>query len=158
MSPSPVKRISPTPPPNVIGFSDTTWITGPKLPSARLAFKYQFTPPGNENRLPRRTICTSAWNQVSQSMDYRYQVDGHRPYDGIISVFADKPVTATTDQQAVTLAAEVTFDAAQPVEVTFFLLFADSMDGKDFPERAARLKALVRKVGFDGLLASHRQE
>jgi len=130
----------------------------PKVRSARLTFKYQFTPPGNENRVPRRMICTSEWNEVSRSADFQYQVDGHSPFDGIISVFSDKPVTAAIDKQVVALSAEVTLDAARPSEMTFYLLFADSMDGKDYLNRAAQLKPRVRQEGFDGVLASHRRE
>ncbi len=129
-----------------------------KVRSARLTFKYQFTPPGNENRIPRRTTCASAWSEVSQSVDLRYHVDGHRPYDGIISVFSDKPVTAAIDRQAVALSAEVALDAARPAEMTFYLLFVDSMDGNDYLDRAAQLKSRIRQEGFDGMLASHRQE
>ncbi|NLY03084.1 MAG: hypothetical protein GXY83_44100 [Rhodopirellula sp.] len=130
----------------------------PQPHSARLAFRYLFTPPGDENRVPRRMICSSAWQEDSQTADFQYQVDGHRPFSGIISVFADKPVTAAVDKQAVSLSAEVGLDAAQPSEVTFFLSFADSIDGKDYLDRAAQLRSRVRQTGFDGMLASHRQQ
>lgn len=130
----------------------------PSVRSAHLTFKYQFTPPGTENRLPRRTMCTPSLSNGSQSVDFRYQIDGQRPFDGIILVFSDKPVAAAIDRQAVALSADVPIDASKPAEMTFFLLFADSMDGKDYLDRAARLKSRVRQEGFDGLLASHRQE
>jgi len=127
----------------------------PNVRSAKLTFKYQFTPPGKENRVPRRIVCTSEWNETTQSADFRYQLDGFRPCDGIISVFSDKPVTATFDKQAVALSSEVALDGAKPVEMTFYLLFTDSLDGKDYLERATKLRAAARR---DDLQASHRQE
>ncbi|MBI5686026.1 MAG: hypothetical protein HZC54_13220 [Verrucomicrobia bacterium] len=130
----------------------------PNARSAKLTFKYQFTPPGKENRVPRRMVCASEWNKTTQSADFRYQLDGHRSCGGIISIFSDKPVTTTIDKQVVALSSDVALDAARPVEVTFYLLFADSLDGKDYLERATQLRARVRQKGFDGVLASHRQE
>lgn len=131
--------------------------TTPNAKFARLTFKYQFTPPSVVNRAPRRTVCASEWNEATQSAEFRFQLDGHRPCDGIIAVFADKPVTATIDRQVAALSSEVALDGERPVEMTFYLLFADSLDGKDYMERASKLRELARKEGFDGLLAAHRK-
>ncbi|MFA6561328.1 MAG: glycosyl hydrolase family 65 protein [Verrucomicrobiia bacterium] len=125
--------------------------------SVRATFKYQFTPPGNENRVPRRVTGAYAWSDASRSAEFRYQADGHRPCDGVISVFSDEPVTAAINKQAVALTSDITLDAAKPVEVTTCLLFADSLDGKDYLERAAKLRELVRQEGYDGLHAAHRK-
>ena len=125
--------------------------------SVRMTFNYQFTPPGNENRAPKRITSTCAWNEATRSAEFRYQADGHRPCDGIISVFSDKPVTATINKQAVALTSELALDAAKPVEMTTYLLFADSLDGKDYLERAAKLREMARQEGYDGLLAAHRK-
>lgn len=130
----------------------------PAITSARLTFRYQFTPPGNDNRVPPRTTCKADPGDDPQRVDFRFRVDGHRTYDGIISVFADAPVTAAIDGQTARLSAEVALEAAAPTELTFFLLFADSMDGEDYLDRAAHLRSRVRKEGFDGIRASHRQE
>ncbi len=130
----------------------------PGLRSVRLAFKYQFTPPGNDNRVPRRTVCSAELPADAGSADFLYQVDGHLPLDGTISVFSDKPATAAIDGQMAVLSADVALDAARPSEMTFYLSFADSMDGKDYLDRAAQLKTRVRQAGFDGMLASHREE
>ena len=129
----------------------------PHTKSVRLTFKYQFTPPSKENRVPRRSACESSWNDATQSAEFRFQLDGHRPCDGIIAVFSDRPVTATVDRQVAALSSEVALDAATPVEMTFYLLFADSLDGKDYMERASKLRETARKDGFDGLLAAHRK-
>lgn len=130
----------------------------PSITSARLTFRYQLTPPGNENRVPPRMTCKGEWNEAAQCADFRYRVDGHRGYDGIISVFADAPVSAAIDGQVITLSAEVVPGSEKPTEMTFFLLFADSLDRKDYLDRAAHLKSHVRKEGFGGLRASHRRE
>jgi len=128
---------------------------GPR--KVRSTFHYQFTPKGNENRAPRRVAGACTWNEASARAEYRFQADGHRPCDGLVWVFSDRPVAAAVDGQAVGLSSEITLDAAQPVEMTCYLLFADSLDGKDFPQQAERLHALVRREGHDGLLAAHRK-
>lgn len=130
---------------------------GPAPGPVRIAFKYQLTPPGNENRAPRRAIVTPEWDAANQSMELRYQADGHRLYEGVVSVFCDRPVTATQERQAVALTADIRPGAERPGEVVFCLLFADSMDGPDFLERARRLRARVREEGPERLLASHRR-
>jgi hypothetical protein len=125
--------------------------------SVRLTLNYRFTDKGNENRPPRRVTDTCAWNEANQSAEFRFQADAYRACDGIVSVFADKPVTAVIDKQAVALTSEFALDAGKPFEVTFCLLFADSLDGKDYADRAAKLQALVRREGFDGLFDEHRK-
>ena len=130
----------------------------PSLRSVRMDFTYQFSPPSKKNQLPRRTVLHPAWDDKAQCLDIRYQVDGHRLYDGMLSILADKPVNAHLDQQTFTLTADIAFNAGQPAEITFYLLFADSMDGKDFAKRSAQLKALVKAEGFAGLLKTHQQE
>lgn len=128
----------------------------PGVRSVRMTFKYQFTPPGNENRAPRRVTSAGAWNEASRSAEFRYQADGHRPCDGIVSIFSDQPVTAAINKQAVALTSEIMLDAVKPVEVTTCLLFADSLDGKDYLERAVKLREWVKLEGYAGLLAEHR--
>ncbi len=125
--------------------------------SVRATFKYQFTPPGKENRAPRRVTATCETNEKTQSTEFRYQADGHRPCSGIISLFSDKQATATIDKQAVALTSDITLDAVKPVEMTTYLLFADTLDGNGHSGRAAKLRELARREGFDGLLAAHRK-
>lgn len=126
--------------------------TGP----VRFVFKYQFTPPGNENRAPRRAIITPGWDDSARSMDVRYHVDGHRMYQGVVSIFSDRPVAAIHDGQAIALTADIAAQPGRPIDATFCLLFADSMDGPDFLERATRLRERVRQEGVESLVATHR--
>lgn len=130
----------------------------PGARAARIAFKYQFTPPGNSNCPPRRTVITPGWDAAAQSMNVRYQVDGHRPYQGVISIFSDKQIAATHDGDAVVLTADIAPEPGRPAEVTFFMLFEDSMDGADFLERTERLQTRARKEGVESLLAAHRRQ
>ncbi|HQL51739.1 MAG TPA: hypothetical protein PLR91_11160 [Kiritimatiellia bacterium] len=125
--------------------------------SARLTFTYRFTATGNENKAPRRVTCASAWNDASRRAEFRFQADAHRPCEGLVAVFADRAVAAAVDGQTAALSADLALDGGKPVEVTFCLLFADSLDGKDFEARAAKLQALALRQGFDGLFAEHRK-
>jgi len=125
--------------------------------TARLTFHFQFTPPGGDNAVPRRTTCAADWNETAQSAELRYQIDAYRPASGTIAVFADPPAKATLDKQRVSLSAEATVAAGRPATQTFYLLFADSLDGTDYARRADALRKLARKSGFDGLLTAHRQ-
>jgi hypothetical protein len=131
--------------------------TNPAVRSARLTFTYRFTPPGQENKTPRRVTCASSWDESAQKAEYRFQADAHQPCDGLVSVFADKSVTAVIDKQVAALTTEIALDTGKPVDVTFYLLFADSLDGKDFAERAAALQARALQLGYDGLFAEHQQ-
>ncbi|MBU4459319.1 MAG: hypothetical protein KJ579_02025 [Verrucomicrobia bacterium] len=131
--------------------------TVPGTRTVRSTFRYQLTPAGNENRTPRRMTSSCAWNAAAPGAEFRFHADAHRACDGMVSVFSDKPVIAAIDRQAVALTSEFTLDAAKPVEQTFYVLFADSMDGEDFSARAATIQASVRQAGCDGLLARHTE-
>jgi len=125
--------------------------------SARLAFSYRFTPPGNENKAPRRVTCASAWNGADRRAEFRFQADAQRPCDGVVLAFADRPVSATVDRQIATLTADLALDVGKPAEVMFCLVFADALDGQDFAARAAALQARALQAGYGGLFAEHRQ-
>ncbi len=127
------------------------------LRAARLTFRYQFTPPGDETRFTRRIACTAAVDEASQSAELRYQADTYPPCQGVIGAFADQPVTAAVDGRVATLTADLRLDPARPAEVTFFLLFVDSLDGPDYLARAAALRDRARQQGWSGLLDEHRR-
>ena len=129
----------------------------PAVRSARLIFTYRFTPPGNENKPPRRVTCDSAWNQVSKRSEFRFQADAHRPCEGLVTVFADHPVTGAVNGQTAALSADLALGDGKPAEVTFCLLFADSLDGQDYEVRLQNLQERVLREGFDGLFAAHRK-
>jgi hypothetical protein len=126
--------------------------------TVRIEFNYLFSPPGKTNQPPRRVTMTPQWKADSKSLDVAYHVDGYRACDGVVSVLADGPVTPRIDQQTFSLAADLAIDAASPKEITFYLVFADSLDGKDYQQRMAQLKSLVRAQGFAGLLETHKQQ
>ncbi len=125
--------------------------------TARLTFTYRFTSPGNESKAPRRVTCDSAWNDASKRAEFRFQADAHRPCEGLVAVFADRAVTAAVDGQTAALSADLALDNGKPAEVTFCLLFADSLDGKDFEARAAQQQAQALQLGYGGLFADHRK-
>ena len=129
----------------------------PAVRSARLTFTYRFTPQGNSNQPPRRVVSTGAWNGHAQRVEFRFQADAHRPCDGSVAVFSDKTVTAAVDKQVAALSSEIALDGDKPAEVTFYLLFADSLDGKDVAERVAKQQALVLQKGYDGMFAEHQK-
>ena len=123
----------------------------------RSTFRYQFTPPGNEGRWPKRVTGSGAWNETTRSVDFRFRADAHRPCEGLVSLFAVEPAAATVDACQSSLTSEFALDASTPFEQTCVLLFADSLDGQDYAERAAKLLDTVRQAGFDGLFAEHRR-
>lgn len=132
----------------------------PKSPAARTArleLKYAFASPGAANAPPKRGVITPKWNAATASLDVAYQIDAYHVYDGILSVLCDRPATPRIEKNTFSLAADVAMQPGSPTDVTFYLLFADSFDGKDYRERAGRLKSLVKTQGFAGLLADHRR-
>lgn len=130
----------------------------PQVRSARIEFTYAFCPPGNENRPPRRTQITAMANPGDAAAELAYQVDGLRMFDGLVAVVADKPVAAQVDHQRVSLVADIALDATTGGEITFYLVLADSLDGKDFAKRATAMQSQVKTEGFEGLLAAHRRQ
>lgn len=124
---------------------------------ARLSFRYVLAPPGETNRAPRRMACTSGWTAATDSADFRFNLDAYPPCEGLVSVFADRSVTASVTGQTAVLSVDLAPAPGAPAEMTLFLAFVDSLDGGDWAARAARLRERARREGFDGLLASHRR-
>ena len=118
--------------------------------SARLSFAYAFG-------TPRRVACTPAWNAGARRAEFRFEADAHQPCAGLVSVFADRPADGAVKGSTATLSVDCDVAAGQPVEVTFFLAFADSLGGKDFAGRAAALQERLLRLGWDGLLDEHRK-
>ena len=129
----------------------------PAITSARLSFTYRFTPSANENKPPRRVTCATSWNDADRRAEFRFQADAHRPCEGLVAVCADQAVTAAVNGQIAVLSADLTLAVDRPADVTFCLLFADSLDGKDYAARLAYLQQRVLREGFDGLFAEHRK-
>lgn len=125
--------------------------------TVRLRFGYRFTPSGDAVTPPRRVTCASAWNPEAERAEFRFSADAHQPCDGLVAVFADRPVTGAADGQTAALTADLALGGDKPAEVTFYLAFTDSQGGKDFMERAAKLQTQVLRQGCDGLLAEHRK-
>lgn len=114
-------------------------------------FAYQFSPPGDEVRLPRRTTCESAWDAAAQVATLRYTLDGYPASEGVLTLCCDQPVTAQVDGPTVRLQTEPGLAG-----ITFCLVFADTIDGPGYLERAAQQVADCRRRGCDGLLSEHR--
>jgi hypothetical protein len=122
----------------------------PAVRSVQLTFGYHF---GS----PRRVVCTPAWNAAAQRAEFRFTADAHQPCDGLVAVFADRPVAGAVDGRNAALTADVALDGGRPAEVTFFLVFEDSLGGKAFVDRAAQAQTRLLAQGFDGLFADHRK-
>jgi len=116
-----------------------------------LGFAYQFGPPGDEVRPPRRTTCGSAWDAAAQTATLRYTLDGYPASEGLLTLCCDQPVTAQVDGPLLRLSA-----GPEVSEATFCLVFADTIDGPDHLARGAQEAADCRRVGCAGLLAEHR--
>ncbi len=129
----------------------------PPAGPVRLAFHYVLAAPGETNRAPRRMTCASAWNKAADCAEFRFGLDAYRPSEGVVSVFADRPVTASVTGQTALLSADLAPAPGAPAEVTFFLSFVDSLDGGNWAARAAGLRERARREGFEGLLAGHRR-
>ncbi len=72
---------------------------------------------------------------------------GLYPYEGVIHVFCDRAAKASWSGNKVTL----TIDG----DATFYLLFADNMDGEDYRVVAERKKQAVLDAGYASLRADH---
>lgn len=126
------------------------------LKSARVTFKYNLL--DEKGNLPRRMVINAEQNEPAGCIDINFQLDAFHLYDGVISVMADKPVKQAVDKSTFTMTADVTFEEAKPEEITFYLVFVDSLDGRNFKERSAQLKSKIKEQGFCGLLDEHRRQ
>ena len=124
--------------------------------SVKVSFNYHFTPPGEENRSPWRVISECSWDDRLQSVEYRYETDAYKPAKGIISVFSDQVVSPSIEGQAASLVSEIKIDVKNPSEITYFLLFSDTMDGNDYLQRQSDMQAYIRDSGYEKILAIHR--
>lgn len=132
----------------------------PLATPVRIELKYDFSAPGPKRLAPKRSTIAPRWNAKTASLDVDYQIDGYRMYDGVLSILCDRTATPHIDQASRTfsLATEVPLAAGKPADVTFFLTFADTFDGKGHHARSARLRQLVRTEGFAGLLSGHQRQ
>jgi hypothetical protein len=126
--------------------------------SLKAAFNYQFTPPGYENSPSEGVKSKCQWNDKTQSIEFRYEVDSYKPAKGIISVFSDQKITPVVDGQSVSLVSEIGLDANNPSEITYYLLFSDTMDGEDYLERQTNMQEYIRDSGYTKILATHIAE
>jgi len=124
--------------------------SNPALKSARLIFSYAFG-------APRRVTCTSAWNATAQRAEFRFEADAHQPCTGIVAVFADRPVEGLATGQTAKLAVDLALESGKPSEVTFFLVFEDSLGGKDVAGRTLQAQTHILEQGFERSLAEHRK-
>lgn len=123
--------------------------------SVRIQFKYQFSEPGKDNVPPRR-VAMGESKTGTATIDIPYDLDGHQACSGAICLAADGPVSPQIDRQTFRLAADMVLNAEKPAEITFYLMAADSLDGKDYAARLARMKSLVAQQSYAGLLAAHQ--
>jgi hypothetical protein len=128
----------------------------PGVGSARVAFKYQFSP--DKENVPPRRVAMGTPKASETGIEIPYQFDGYQFCDGVIQLLADRPVTAQIDRQIFCLSADLAMEGRKPAEITFYLVLADSMDGKTFRQRAARMKAIIEAKGFARLLADHQHQ
>lgn len=125
--------------------------------SARITFKYNLV--DAKGALPRRMVINPEQNESSGCIDIKYQLDGYRMYDGVISIMADKPAKHGIDRSTFTMTADVdVVHSGKPTEITFYLVFVDSMDGKDYQQRSEQLKSMIKEKGFNGLFEEHKQQ
>lgn len=122
----------------------------------RITFKYQLSAAGEPRRAPRRMTTKAAWDAGERSVDIRYELDGSRASQGIVSVFSDAEATANCEGQAIALGANIVLQPDNPADLTFYLSFSDSLDRPDFEKHAADRRNRVRREGYADLLKAHR--
>jgi len=111
-------------------------------------FVYTLSAPGGTKSLPPRMKTISSVTECG--IDIAYEIDGLQPYHGAISILCERPAKASIDGNEFSLEVE-------DGPASFFIAFADSMDADDVTKASFELKELIRKEGFEGLFASHRQ-
>lgn len=130
--------------------------TSSETHSVRFNFKYDLNSPGNQNILPTGLLIKGAWEEVSQSLVYKYKVYGKQLYNGEVSVFSDASVRPIIDKLGSKLTLNVPLSKGKAKEATFYLLLEDSMDGDHYENRLDKLRKMARQKRFEALLDSNR--
>jgi trehalose/maltose hydrolase-like predicted phosphorylase len=128
--------------------------TGPD--KLNISFNYMLTPGGNENTAPRRMVSECVYNENSNAVEYSYEADGYPYSEGLISIISDHPYIFSNDKQVASLTSEISLSPDKPFELTYYILFEDLIEGKDFQKRMAENQSMVRNEGYDKLSDSHQ--
>jgi hypothetical protein len=143
---------------NVVGVKRTFRNTTEGVLKIETSFRYAFTPPGNDNRPPRRVVARTVRNEESAAVDFVYEADAYQPFVGITSVLSDRPVAVAIDGQRAALTSEHVLGRNDQAEITYFVVLSDSKDGEEYRTTHRALLAEARSAGFGGLLESHKTE
>jgi len=122
----------------------------------RATFAYAFSEPRKSEGFPWRVTGTSVGDESARCARITYRADGYPASSGIVTLAADTPVTAKADGARVELAFEGSVNEDQPLVQTVYLIFADSLDGKDVEAREQKTRTEVLALGYGALLAEQR--
>ena len=104
-----------------------------------------------DNTLPRYMEIFPSADPVTGGWRIRYTVDGQWDYEGVILLFADRPLKRGWTGNVFTLSGE-----AKDEEVTLYLILRDNVDEENYEETAVRQAMDVLCLGYDGMYTSHK--
>ena len=89
---------------------------------------------------------------------FEYFAIGHKDYNGMVSISSDTPSAPIfTDEKIAKLASSAKASPAKPLEITYFITFADDFGKRNYKKVDAKLQDVVKSKGFDGLIADHKE-
>lgn len=143
---------------NIIAVKKTFTTNSPVKKKVSFSFEYHFTDGGNNNKIPRNITCQLSKNKSTNGVDFIFQSDTYKPFNGITSFFANQKTDYEIDKQTVRLNSNLILEKGHPVEITYYIILSDSIDEQNFEETHKKLISNVQQEGFDGVFASHKKE
>lgn len=114
-----------------------------------LRLDYCLADKNKPDEYPRYMQATPTPDPLTGGWRIHYRVIGQWDYEGVILVFADRPLTRSWEKNVFSL----TGDAAH--DTTLFVLMRDNINEENYEEVAENQARQALALGFDGLYASH---
>lgn len=110
---------------------------------------YRLAKKENVEEYPRYMQVSPAPDPLTGGWRIHYSVPGQWDYEGVILVFADRPLTRSWEKNVFSLSGDTARD------LTLFVLLRDNIDEENYEEVAEEQARQALSLGYDGLYAAH---
>ena len=110
---------------------------------------YRLAKKENVEEYPRYMQVSPAPDPLTGGWRIHYSVPGQWDYEGVILVFADRPLVRSWEKNVFSLSGDTARD------LTLFVLLRDNIDEENYEEVAENQARQALSLGYDGLYAAH---
>ena len=110
---------------------------------------YRLAKKENVEEYPRYMQVSPAPDPLTGGWRIHFSVPGQWDYEGVILVFADRPLTRSWEKNVFSLSGDTARD------LTLFVILRDNIDEENYEEVAENQARQALSLGYDGLYAAH---